>query len=477
MSRRLLTAALIVVALLADRVTAKPPDLPLPQNDVLAPATPAPPSLSDLLPPAAAPTPEPSLFFRMRPSVRRTMASCLLFGVNPLLALAPTEAYVDFDEDDAPQAAFLELFDVSAWEKTDTGSLLIGLGVNSGVAPVGGVKYITLDMAIALATHEEPQSPQQLFTHQDAKPEESALSVCPWMREQQRGPDRQAVLSTDIDLSHEVLDNLKMLRTAHELLGDARELGRAGRLLDALDCLVQADDLCPNVWFDEKVREATAEIFADSYGGSPRDDEASKEQSEPPAKETLKQKLSRQVSLQFNETPFREVIDDLRIEQGINIYVDTPALEAENINLDWPVTVKLENDSLKSAMNLILKSVHLIYFAKGETLVITTQVSGHGAPEECDAPCCCPSPTRAAAAPLRPFLPPVDPQVLNALDGLYPETAPPLQLTADDEEPEPPADVRKGVAKPFVKAADLEEVGCAKDGGADENPPEDGSGD
>ena len=40
-----------------------------------------------------------------------------------------------------------------------------------------------------------------------------------------------------------------------------------------------------------------------------------------------------------------------------------------------------------------------------------------------------------------------------------------MQLTAGDEEQEPPADVRKGVAKPFVTAADLEEVGCAKDGG------------
>ncbi len=476
MSRRLLTAALIVVALLADRVTAKPPDLPLPQNDVLAPATPAPTLQPALFPPAAAPTLEPSLFFRVRPSVRRVMASCLLFGADPLLALAPTEEYVDFDEEDAP-AAFSVLFGASLFEELKWGGLIIREGVwTRSEPPEWAVRWAVPDKALALASGEAAEPTQRPFPGQAGAPEESP-SVCPWMREQQRGPDRQAVLSTDIDLSHEVLDNLKMLRTAHELLGDARELGRAGRLLDALDCLVQADDLCPNVWFDEKVREATAEIFADSYGGSPRDDEASKEQSEPRAKETLKQKLSRQVSLQFNETPFREVIDDLRIEQGINIYVDTPALEAENFNLDWPVTVKLENDSLKSAMNLILKSVHLIYFAKGETLVITTQVSGHGAPEECDAPCCCPSPTRAAAAPLRPFLPPVDPQVLNALDGLYPETAPPLQLTADDEEPEPPADVRKGVAKPFVKAADLEEVGCAKDGGADDNPPEDGSGD
>ena len=41
----------------------------------------------------------PSLF-QLRPSVRRTVASCLLYGVYPLLALAPTEEYLDVDADD-----------------------------------------------------------------------------------------------------------------------------------------------------------------------------------------------------------------------------------------------------------------------------------------------------------------------------------------------------------------------------------------
>ena len=471
MFRRLLTAALFVAALLADRVTAKPPDLPLPQNDVLAPETPAPaevgrPAAPDLMPPDAAPTPEPSLFFRVRPSVRRTMTSCLLFGVDPLLALAPTEEYVDFDEDDAPNTALLALFDMSAWEKTNTESLT-SVGVNSGVTPAGGVKYITLDMAVALASHGEPQSPQQLFPRQDAKPDDSTPSVCPWMREQQCGPDRHAVVSADIDLSHDVLDNLEMLRQAHELLRDAREFGRAGQILEALDCLEQAHELCPNVWLDEKIQEASAEVFACSYCASARGDMAADEQSEPPAKETFERRLSRPVTLNFNKVPLSQVIDDIRATQGINIYVDKAALDAEEVSLDTPITIKLEMIPLKSALHLILKSARLNFVVKDEVLQITTErVAAPFQPVSYQVGELI-IPVQEEAAYLRPCLPPVDPQVPAALDGLYPETSDPVQLDpAGDEEQEPPADILKGAAKPFVQAADLEKVGCVKDGGA-----------
>ncbi len=90
-----------------------------PQNDVLA--KPEPPSsprkwagrrnrTSSRRPPRR--RRKLSLFFRVRPSVRRMMASCLLFGVDPLLALTPTEEYVDFDEEDVSPETIPVLFDL-----------------------------------------------------------------------------------------------------------------------------------------------------------------------------------------------------------------------------------------------------------------------------------------------------------------------------------------------------------------------------
>jgi type II secretory pathway component GspD/PulD (secretin) len=83
-------------------------------------------------------------------------------------------------------------------------------------------------------------------------------------------------------------------------------------------------------------------------------------------------------SLDFKETPLRQVLDDLRDWTGINIVPDEPALLEENIKLDSPITMKLEGVSLKSALNLILHQVHLTYVVKDEVLQVTTDAHARG---------------------------------------------------------------------------------------------------
>ncbi len=233
--------------------------------------------------------------------------------------------------------------------------------------------------------------------------------------------------------------------------------------------LEQAHDLWPQPVrrLDDKIQEAAAEVFACSYCSSARGDEAAEEQSGPPAKETLARKLSRPVTLNFNEAPLSQVIDSIRATQGVNIYVDKAALDADEISLDTPITIKLEMVSLKSVLHLILKSARLSFVVKDESIQITTE---RVAPPYVTYPVGeLIIPVQVGDAPsLRTCLPPVDPQVPAVLDGLYPETSDPVQLApASDEEQEPPADVLKGAAKPFVQATDLEKVGgIAKDGGA-----------
>ncbi len=171
MFRRLLTIGLIMAGLLAGRVTAKPPDLPLPQNDVLAPLTqPGPAEATPyVFPQAAEPATEAPLFFRVRPSVRRTMASCLLFGAHPLLALAPTEEYVDFDEEDTQPGTIQALFDLSPWDNEPC-------DVVSGHGFTGGRDAATNVSSGCFRTTRmnEPDDPRP--------------SVCPWMRQQQCDP-------------------------------------------------------------------------------------------------------------------------------------------------------------------------------------------------------------------------------------------------------------------------------------------------
>ena len=79
------------------------------------------------------------------------------------------------------------------------------------------------------------------------------------------------------------------------------------------------------------------------------------------------------MSLSVHDVPLRQVIDDLRDDLGINIFVDEPALAEPGISLDTPITLKVENIAYKSALRLLLDSVHLTYVIKDDVLKITTQ--------------------------------------------------------------------------------------------------------
>jgi hypothetical protein len=343
MSRRLLTAGLSLAVLLGaqsgfGRITAKPPDLPLVDNDVLnipllisegSDAT-APNRIPVVDAPTAAPAMEIPMLFQLRPSVRRTIASCVLFGVHPLLALAPTEEYLDLDEDD--------------W---------------SSATPPALVKPAT---------------------------KEDASSNCPYMRQQQCVPDRHAVLFADPDFSRDVLQNLEALRQSREMLEKARQLGRSGRVIEALDALSLAADLCPGSRFEEEIQATVAQILS----------QCSETERE------IHHKLSRPVTLNVTDAPLRQVLDDLHGMVAVNIFVDAAALEAEEVSLDRRLSVKAENIPLRSVLAMVLKEVHLTYRVKNEVVLITTE--------------------RSQRAAVQPSLPPIDAGVPTALDHLLYET-------------------------------------------------------
>lgn len=93
---------------------------------------------------------------------------------------------------------------------------------------------------------------------------------------------------------------------------------------------------------------------------------------------TIESKLLSPVNLNFENTPLKQVIDDLRDFHGINIVPDLPALQSQGTHLDSPISIKLDQVSLKSALNLILHQVKLTYVIKDEVLQITTEENAKG---------------------------------------------------------------------------------------------------
>jgi type II secretory pathway component GspD/PulD (secretin) len=95
----------------------------------------------------------------------------------------------------------------------------------------------------------------------------------------------------------------------------------------------------------------------------------------------IEHKLMAPVSLNFTNAPLRQVLDDIRSWHGININVDEPALLTEGIELSHSINIKLEQVSLKSALNMLLHNVHLTYVIKDEALQITTEAEARGKKE------------------------------------------------------------------------------------------------
>ena len=92
-----------------------------------------------------------------------------------------------------------------------------------------------------------------------------------------------------------------------------------------------------------------------------------------PPSARLEQQLKTRIDIDFENTPLKEVLNDLRDMHGINIVPDKPALDEAGISLDSPISMKLERVALKSALKLILRQVKLTYIIKDDVLQITTR--------------------------------------------------------------------------------------------------------
>ena len=82
--------------------------------------------------------------------------------------------------------------------------------------------------------------------------------------------------------------------------------------------------------------------------------------------------------LDFTEEPLENVVNFLQEEYEIPIQLDEPALEDAGLTRDEPITMTLQNVTLRSALRLMLKQSQLTYIISDEVMIITT-------PEEAEA--------------------------------------------------------------------------------------------
>jgi type II secretory pathway component GspD/PulD (secretin)/tetratricopeptide (TPR) repeat protein len=116
-------------------------------------------------------------------------------------------------------------------------------------------------------------------------------------------------------------------------------------------------------------RDRSSQMYRDGISLKVRND----------AEKRIEMQLNKPINLDFKGATLSQVVEDLRVmTRGMNIVIDTPALQEENIPLNSPVTLKLDGVSLKSALNVLLHQVHLTHVIKDDVLQITTERHARG---------------------------------------------------------------------------------------------------
>lgn len=91
-----------------------------------------------------------------------------------------------------------------------------------------------------------------------------------------------------------------------------------------------------------------------------------------PAEAKIRRELATPTMVEFAETPLDEAVDYLQDVHGIAIQLDRKALEEAGVFDDSPVTLDVENVSLRTVLRLMLRPMDLTYVVEDEVLMITT---------------------------------------------------------------------------------------------------------
>ncbi|MDB5307110.1 MAG: hypothetical protein JWO38_1312, partial [Gemmataceae bacterium] len=92
----------------------------------------------------------------------------------------------------------------------------------------------------------------------------------------------------------------------------------------------------------------------------------------------IESKLDMPISVEFNQTPLSEVIENLRTLTGLPFSYDTAALEAEAVSTAKPISEKLPGVSARNALHLILDKVGLSFVIEYDSVRITTLKKAKG---------------------------------------------------------------------------------------------------
>jgi hypothetical protein len=282
-------------------------------------------------------------------------------GLNPISALAPRVGQATYQvattaqSPDQPAPCKDGACEMAVTvDETHTSSLMFGVGVNSDAGLAEEPQPVVIDLSTVTSAgmggEEESSAPEPADAAQSpqpAQPEDEAaevVTVPPTAIEDDAAVEQDPVPdfmppATDED-DAAASDTPKM----EELIQE--ELARQPA--------------------SEAEEQAEPEELPMPNEGQPSD--------EPPQSgSNVEQRLNVTLNkLEFNDTPLYRVLDDLRLVSGIQMKIDKAAFDKEGIAGDWPISIVLEDVTIRSALEAILNNYNLAYLVKDDTILITT---------------------------------------------------------------------------------------------------------
>lgn len=93
---------------------------------------------------------------------------------------------------------------------------------------------------------------------------------------------------------------------------------------------------------------------------------------QPPREAQIREILNQDTTLDFKDTPLKDLLKEIETSHQLQIRIDQRALDDIGVDSGTPINIKLKDITLGSALDLILDDLDLTYLVESEVLKITS---------------------------------------------------------------------------------------------------------
>lgn len=137
----------------------------------------------------------------------------------------------------------------------------------------------------------------------------------------------------------------------------------------------QAGSTNMRVWYEGEDEPETFEVLV---GASEKPLSTTGSAKADTARRQIEQALSKEVSLEVDDGSLKDALRQLSKSAGVNVTIDSAALEEEGISPDTKVSVHLSGVSLRSTLKILLGPLGLATLIEDEVLKVTSETKAKG---------------------------------------------------------------------------------------------------